>query len=64
MLNQEFYNRIQLSEFILQIMTLIWATEDVTNTRLLEELQRQNKDYLEKIVEQNKRILEYLSNND
>lgn len=59
--NQEFFNRIQLSEFILQIMTLIWASEDVTNTRLLEELQRQNNNYLEKIIEQNNQILEKLA---
>lgn len=63
MYNQDFFNRVQWSEFILQIMTLIWASEDATNNQLLEELQRQNKYYLEKIIEKNNRILEYLSNN-
>lgn len=60
--NQDFFNRIQISEFILQIMTLLWASEDVTNTRLLEEFQKQNDEYLKKIIEQNNKILEYLSN--
>lgn len=63
MYDQNFFNRIQLSEFILQIFTMLWAADDITNTRLLEELQKQNNDYLEKIIEQNNRILEYLSNN-
>lgn len=61
MYNQDFFNRIQASEFILQILTLIWASEDVTNTRLLDELQRQNKEYLEKIIEQNNEILKKLA---
>lgn len=61
MYNQDFFNRVQWSEFILQIMTLIWASEDATNNQLLEELQRQNKDYLKKIIEQNNQILEKLA---
>lgn len=61
MRSQEFYDRLQVSEFVLQLMTMIWASEDVTNSRLLEELQRQNNDYLEKIVEQNKEILRKLA---
>lgn len=59
--NQDFFNRVQWSEFILQIMTLIWASEDVTNNRLLEELQKQNNDYLEQIIEQNNEILKKLA---
>ena len=58
---QDFFNRVQWSEFILQIMTLIWASDDVTNNRLLEELQRQNNDYLETIIEQNNEILKKLA---
>lgn len=61
MRDQQFYDRIQVSEFVLQIMTLIWAMNDVPNNNLMEELRKQNKEYLERIVEQNNEILKYLS---
>lgn len=61
MRDQQFYDRIQVSEFVLQIMTLIWAMNDVPNNNLMEELQKQNKEYLERIVEQNNEILEKLA---
>lgn len=61
MRDQQFYDKIQVSEFVLQIMTLIWAMNDVPNNNLMEELQKQNKEYLERIVEQNNEILKYLS---
>ena len=59
--NQDFFNRIQLSEFILQLWTMLWAMDDVTNSRLLEELQRQNNDYLTTIIKQNEEILSKLA---
>lgn len=59
--NQEFYDRIQVTEFLLQVMTLVWASEDVTNTKLYQELQHQNQHYLERIIEQNNQIIKYLS---
>lgn len=62
MRDQTFYDRIQVSEFVLQIMTLIWASNDATNSQLMDEIQRQNKVYLETIIDQNNRILKYLSN--
>ena len=61
MRDQQFYDRVQISEFVLQIMTLIWAMNDVPNNNLMEELQKQNKEYLGKIVEQNNEILEKLA---
>lgn len=61
MRNQEFYDRIQVTEFLLQVVTLIWAAEDVTNTKLYQELQHQNSYYLEKIIEQNNEILKKLA---
>lgn len=61
MRDQQFYDKIQVSEFVLQIMTLIWAMNDVPNNNLMEELRKQNKEYLERIVEQNNEILKYLS---
>lgn len=62
MRNQDFYDRMQILEFLLQIITVLWATEDVSNNKLFEELQRQNKQYLETIIDQNNKIIEYLSN--
>lgn len=64
MRDQSFYDRMQTFEFILQAITLIWASEYVTNSALYQELQRQDKEYLQTIIEQNNRILEYLSNKD
>lgn len=61
MYDQDFFNRIQLSEFFLQILTMIWAMDDVTNTGLLEELQKQNEEYLKTIIEQNNEILKKLA---
>ena len=57
-----FYDRMQTLEFVLQILTLMWASEDVTNNALYEELQKQDREYLQRIIEQNNEILEYLSN--
>lgn len=61
MRDQQYFGRIQIAEFVMQLMTLVWASEDVTNTALYKELQRQNKEYLETIMEQNNEILKYLS---
>lgn len=59
---QSFYDRMQTLEFVLQILTLMWASEDVTNNALYEELQKQDREYLQRIIEQNNEILKYLSN--
>ena len=62
MRDQQFYDRVQIAEFVLQIMTLVWASNDATNSQLMDEIQKQNKVYLETIIDQNNRILKYLSN--
>lgn len=62
MRDQGFYDRVQLAEFALQILTLIWASNDSTNSQLMDELQMQDRVYLETIIDQNNRILKYLSN--
>lgn len=62
--DQNFCNWLQITEFVLQILTLAWASSDSTNNEIMQELQKQNKEYLETIIEQNKKILEYLSNKD
>lgn len=59
--NDNFFNRIQISEWFMQFMTLMWAMDDASNNDLMAELQRQNKEYLEKILEQQKEILKKLA---
>lgn len=59
--NDNFFNRIQISEWFMQFMTLMWAMEDASNNDLMTELQRQNKEYLEKILEQQEEILNKLA---
>lgn len=59
--NDNFFNRIQISEWFMQFMTLMWAMEDASNNDLMAELQRQNKEYLEKILEQQEEILNKLA---
>lgn len=61
MRDQNFYDRMQTLEFLLQIITVLWATEDASNNQLMDELQKQNKKYLETIIEQNNKILQKLA---
>lgn len=58
--NQDFYNRITVFDAILQILTMAMVADDATNNDLMEELQRQDRQYLDKIIENQKEILEYL----
>lgn len=59
--NDNFFNRIQISEWFMQFMTFMWAMEDLSNNDLMAELQRQNREYLERILEQQKEILNKLA---
>lgn len=61
MLNQDFYNALQLSEFVLQMMIMYLSSEDATNNQILKEMDKQNEKYLAKIVKQNNKILDILS---
>jgi len=45
---------------ILQALSLEILFKDFNNTDLMQELQRQDKEYLEKIIEQNNEILTLL----
>lgn len=58
--NQEYYNRLTFFDTIIQVLTLAMVQADATNNDLMEELQRQNKEYLERIIEQQNEILKYL----
>ena len=54
MLNKE------LLEILLQIYSIDLIIRDYKNTDLMQELQKQDSDYLEKIIEQNNEIIKLL----
>ena len=45
---------------LLQALSLEILFQDFNNTDLMQELQRQDSEYLEKIIEQNKQIITLL----
>lgn len=55
--SNDFVNKLGL---ILQALSLEILFKDYNNSDLMDELQRQNKDYLQKIIEQNEEILTLL----
>ena len=59
--NQDFFNRLTVSDFILQLITMYWVMQDATNNDLMQELQKQDKEYFETIIENQQKILEKLA---
>ncbi len=55
--NPNFYNQLTLLDTFLQIMTMVMVSEDATNNDLMSELQKQDREYLEKIIENQNQIL-------
>ena len=55
--DNDFVNKLGL---ILQALSLELLFKDYNNTDLMQELQRQDKEYLEKIIKQNNEILTLL----
>lgn len=55
--NNDFINKLGL---ILQALSLELLFKDYNNTDLMQELQRQDKEYLEKIIAQNNEIINIL----
>jgi len=53
-------NRLDLTSLILQILSLDLISKDYNNSDLMNELQHQNKEYLEKIIQQNNEIIDLL----
>jgi len=53
-------SNLDLSSFILQFYSLILLIQDYNNTDLMQELQNQDTNYLEKIIKQNEEILKLL----
>lgn len=53
-------NNLDIGSFILQLLSLEILFKDFNNSDLMQELQRQDKEYLEKIINQNNEILKLL----
>lgn len=60
MRNEQFFDSLAIYTALLQIMTVIQTSEDSTNSELMNELQKQDREYLEKIMEQNNKIISML----
>lgn len=54
-------NRLDFASLVLQLYNLDLLMQDFNNTDLMQELQKQDKEYLEKIISQNNEILEILN---
>jgi len=53
-------NNIDVTSLVLQLYSLIILIQDYNNSDLMQELQRQDKEYLEKIINQNEIIINLL----
>ena len=54
-------NSIDITSLLLQALSLEILFKDYNNGDLMNELQHQNRDYLEKIIEQNEEIISLLN---
>ena len=50
----------ELFEILLQLYSIELIIKDYKNTDLMQELQKQDSEYLEKIIEQNNEIIQLL----
>lgn len=57
-------NGIDISSLILQMLSLDLLFKDFNNSDLMQELQRQDSEYLEKIIKQNEEIIDLLKKGD
>lgn len=57
-------NNLDATSLILQLYSLILLIQDYNNSDLMQELQRQDSEYLEKIIKQNEEILNLLRKED
>ena len=53
-------NRIDILSLILQALSLEILFKDYNNSDLMQELQKQDKEYFEKLIRQNEEILKLL----
>ena len=54
-------NNLDMTSLILQLYSVILLIQDYNNTDLMNELQKQDKEYLEKIIKQNEEIIQILN---
>nr|DAG85604.1 MAG TPA: hypothetical protein [Caudoviricetes sp.] len=59
--NEQFYDNLALYAATLQMINVFLLLGEASNNDIMEALQQQNKEYMEKIIEQNNRILRILS---
>ena len=57
-------NSIDIASLILQILSLDLLFKDFNNSDLMQELQNQDNNYLQKIIKQNDEILTLLRKED
>lgn len=53
-------NIVDNLSLVLQVLSLQILFEDFNNSDLMQELQKQDSEYLEKIIKQNEQIIELL----
>ncbi len=57
-------NQLDLASLILQIYNLILLMQDFNNSDLMQELQKQDTEYFEKIIKNQEEILNLLRKED
>lgn len=53
-------NNLDVASLILQVYSVMILMQDFKNSDLMQELQYQDRNYLEKIIKQNNKIIELL----
>lgn len=59
--NLNILDMLTIFSVLLQLMDLNHNSKDLSNNELMKELQRQDREYLEKIIENQNKILEKLA---
>lgn len=62
--NEQFYDNLALYAAALQMIDVFLLLGEASNNNIMEALQQQNKEYMEKVIYQNNRILRILSEKD
>lgn len=62
--NEQFYDNLALYAAALKMIDVFLLLGEASNNDIMEALQQQNKEYMEKIIYQNNRILRILSEKD
>ncbi len=57
-------NNLDMASLVLQVYNLVLLMQDFNNTDLMQELQNQDNNYLQKIIQQNEEILNLLRKED